>query len=60
MKTLYYYVLIAILSIVSCKSNVKPVSEKTAFAIYKTVARKEIPGSIMEELKQTLITIVTE
>ena len=57
MKTLYYYALIAILTIASCKSNIKPVYEKTAFAIYRTVEQKEISGSTMEELKQTQITI---
>lgn len=52
MKTLYFYILIGLLTVVSCKTNENPESEKVSFEIYETLSRNEVPNYMLEELLQ--------
>jgi preprotein translocase subunit SecD len=57
MKTLYFYMLIGFLTIVSCNTNEKPNSEKIYFGIYETVLQKALSQSMLDEFKQTNIEL---
>lgn len=55
MRTFYYFILIAMTTLVTCSTNEKPHYEQIAFAIYKTVTQNKISKRFIEELKQTNI-----
>jgi len=60
MKTLHFYILIALLVIVSCKTNENQIQEKVSFEIFETLTQKEVPINLIEELRQMNIELNTD
>jgi preprotein translocase subunit SecD len=52
MKTHYIYIIIAFLSITSCKQNEKQSQEKVSFEIYETLTQNEVPNNLIDEFEQ--------
>lgn len=60
MKTLYLFISIALLAIVSCKTNENQVQEKVSFEIYETLRQKQVPANLIEEFRQMNIELNTD
>ncbi|MGD2035301.1 MAG: hypothetical protein PVF73_09615 [Bacteroidales bacterium] len=52
MKTHYIYIIIALLSITSCKQHENQIQEKVSFEIYETLTKNEVPNSLIDEFMQ--------
>ena len=57
MKTLYFYIFIVLLAYTSCRQNGNQVQEKVSFEIYETIAQKELPINLIEELQRMNIQL---
>lgn len=60
MKTLYFYVFIALLAITSCKQNESRTEDKISFEIYETLTQNEVSTNLIEELQQMNIRLNTD
>lgn len=60
MKTLYFYIFIALLAVASCKQNENQVQEKVSFEIYETIAQKELPINLIEEFQRMNVQLNTD
>lgn len=60
MKTHYIYIIIALLSITSCKQHDNQTQEKVSFEIYETLTQNEIPNSLIDKFKQMNVQLNTD
>ncbi len=60
MKTLYFYIFIALLLINSCKQIDNQTQEKVSFEIYETITQNEVPTHLIEEFQQMNIQLNTD
>ncbi|MCP4311367.1 MAG: hypothetical protein GY790_08905 [Bacteroidetes bacterium] len=60
MKTLFFYILIPLIAIVSCKTADSQAQEKVSFEIHETLAQKEVPADLIEEFRQMNIRLNTD
>jgi hypothetical protein len=60
MKTLYFYIFIALLSIASCKQNENQINDIVSFEIYKTFTQNEVPTNLIEEFQEMNIQLNTD
>jgi len=60
MKTHYIYIIIALLSITSCKQHDKQTQEKVSFELYETLTKNEVPNSLIDEFKQMNVQFNTD